>query len=68
MCKYCDLREDIHPYGERTDMIGKIICDGTFEYCRIIYRNDNYYMYLIGNEAILSEPISYCPFCGRKLE
>lgn len=68
MCEYCNLKEYIAPYSGRNTMIGKIICNGIFEYCRIIYRNDNYYIYLNGNKATLSDPISYCPFCGRKLE
>lgn len=68
MCEYCYLREDIRPYGECTDMIGEDICDGIYEACRIIKRDDVYYIRLVGSYETLSDPISYCPFCGRKLE
>ena len=68
MCKYCYLREDIHPYGERVDIIGKDICDGKYEACKIIKRGERYYIQLIGYYETLSDPISCCPFCGRKLE
>ena len=67
MCKYCDLREDIRPYGKRADMLGEYICDGKYEACRIIKRDDVYCMQLIGTYETLSDPISWCPFCGRRL-
>lgn len=68
MCKYCDLREDIHPYGEHTDMKGEVICDGKYEVCRIIQIGISYHIQLLGSYETLSDPIGYCPFCGRKLE
>lgn len=67
MCKYCDLREDIHLYGERTDMLGEEICDGKYEACRIIERGERHYIQLTGSYETLSDPISWCPFCGRRL-
>lgn len=67
MCEYCDLREDIRPYGERGDMIGKEFCDGHYEACKIIKRGDRQYIQLIGHYETLSDPISWCPFCGRRL-
>lgn len=67
MCKYCDLREDIHPYGEHTDMRGEIICDGKYEACRIIESYGRYFIQLTGSYETLSDPISWCPFCGRRL-
>lgn len=68
MCEYCDLREDIHSYGEHTDMIGEDICDGIYEACRIIKRDEIHYIRLVGSYETLSDPISYCPFCGRELK
>ena len=67
MCKYCDLREDIRPYGERGDMIGEIICDGKYEACRIIECHERHFIQLTGSYETLSDPISWCPFCGRRL-
>lgn len=49
MCKYCDLREDIHLYGESTDMLGEEICDGKYEGCRIIERGERHYIQLSGS-------------------
>lgn len=43
------------------------ICDGKYQYCKIVYCNDNYYIALRGSYETYSEPISWCPFCGRKL-
>lgn len=67
MCQYCDLRKDTRPYAGPTDMIGEDICDGKYEGCKIIERNERYYIQLTGSYETLSDPISWCPFCGRRL-
>ena len=67
MCKYCDFVKDTRSYAEPTDMIGEDICDGKYEACKMIGRDDQYYIQLIGSYETLSDPISWCPFCGRRL-
>ena len=68
MCQYCNMSEDIPLYGGVPELRGATICDGKYESCQIIYRNNFYYIQLTGSYETLSDPISYCPFCGRKLE
>ena len=68
MCQYCNMTENIHLFGEVGELRGETICDGKYESCQIIYRNNFYYIQLTGSYETLSDPISFCPFCGRKLE
>lgn len=70
MCIYCNMIPDIHDWGETeiTYSGESNICDDKYEYCQIVYNNNNYYIKLIGSNETYSEPISYCPFCGRKLK
>lgn len=65
MCKYCetDTWDNISKFW-----MGEVICDNTYEDCKIVHTDDDYYIYLIGSYEDYSEPISYCPFCGRKLK
>lgn len=60
---------DIHDWSEtKITYSGESdICDGKYEYCKIVYNNDKYYMVLRGSYETYSEPISWCPFCGRRL-
>ena len=69
MCKYCNMIPDIHDWNETniTYSAEEDICDGKYEYCKIVYNNDKYYMVLRGSYETYSEPISWCPFCGRRL-
>ena len=61
---------DIHDWGETniTYSAEEDICDGKYETCRIIVRNERHYIQLTGSYETLSDPISWCPFCGRKLK
>ena len=61
---------DIHDWNETelTYSAEEDICDGKYEYCKIVYNNDKYYIVLRGSYEDYSEPISWCPFCGRKLK
>lgn len=65
MCKYCDT--DTFDNLSRV-WLGELICNTKYESCKIVLDNDDYYIYLSGNYEDYSEPISYCPFCGRKLK
>lgn len=69
MCSYCSMIPDIHDWSE-TDITysgASDICDGQYEYCKIVYNNDKFYIVLRGSHETYSEPLNYCPFCGRKL-
>ena len=48
--------------------MGELICNTDYESCKIVNENDDYCFYLSGTYEDWSEPISYCPFCGRKLK
>ena len=69
MCKYCNMIPEIYNYGETniTYVGEEDICDSKYEYCKIVYNNDKYYIVLRGSYEDYSEPISWCPFCGRRL-
>lgn len=69
MCRYCNMIPDIHDWNETelTYSAEGDICDGKYEYCKIVYNNNNYYVVLRGSYETYSEPISWCPFCGRRL-
>lgn len=41
--------------------------DGKYEACKIIKRGERHYIQLTGHYETLSDPISWCPFCGRRL-
>lgn len=66
MCKYCEVKS---PFFECTNEYGDIICETNYGSCQIIKsKNDgSFYVYLCGPYEDFSEPIKYCPFCGRKL-
>ena len=70
MCKYCNMIPEIYNYGDTniTYVGEEDICDSKYEYCKIVYNNDKYYIVLRGSYEDYSEPISCCPFCGRKLK
>lgn len=60
MCKYCECLPNVN--------FCVSIADTGFDNCAIMYdSNDVAYIGLSCNEFISSEPISYCPFCGRNL-
>lgn len=64
MCKYCETNIWDNCLKLWT---GDLICDTKHESCKIVFEVDDYYIHLSGSHEDYSEPISYCPFCGRKL-
>ena len=70
MCKYCNMIPDIHDWSEtKITYSGESeICDSKYENSKIVYNNGYYYIVLRGSYETYSEPISWCPFCGRKLK
>ena len=69
MCRYCNMIPDIHDWNETefTYSAEEDICDGKYEGCKIVYYKNKYYIRLTGSYETDSEPISWCPFCGRRL-
>jgi hypothetical protein len=67
MCKYCEVKPSCYDWDKNE--YGDIICDTKYEGCKISKSDDgNFYIYLSGSYEDFSEPISFCPFCGRKLK
>lgn len=45
------------------------MCETGREYTTIVQKDDNkFYIYVCGEYDDYSEPISFCPFCGKKLK
>ena len=65
MCKFCETDTWNHLYNI---WVGEVICDTIYEDCKIVRKDDDYRIRLSGSYEDYSEPISYCPFCGRKLK
>jgi uncharacterized protein (DUF427 family) len=68
MCKYCECKVKYEGYEKE----GAIIAEGQYSACCIIqYANSTEYYIAVagdGDEFFqCSDPISFCPFCGRKL-
>ena len=60
MCKYCETLPNVN--------FCESIANTGFDNCAIIYDSNNVaYIGLSCDEFETSEPISYCPFCGRNL-
>ena len=69
MCKYCECKEI--PHFPSMGCKGAEIVPGTkYVGCQIDYCKDTkeYTLYVAGVYEGWSEPISCCPFCGRKLK
>ena len=65
MCKYCDVKPD--KYGS-SSYLGEEMLPGTKVGCKIEYSEGyGYSLYVVGETEEWSELISFCPFCGRKL-
>lgn len=61
MCKYCETLPNVK--------FCESIANAGFDNCAIIYdSNDVAYIGLSCDDFVSSEPISYCPFCGRNLD
>lgn len=69
MCKYCDCKID-----QRAELLGcrgmgEQMVDTHYTACNIQRMSDgSYCIYAAGDDEGWTEPISYCPFCGRKLK
>ena len=66
MCKYCDVKRDIYGtpafFGEEMLMYARTSC-------KISYSEGyGYSLYVAGETEECTDKISFCPFCGRKLE
>lgn len=59
MCKYCETLPNV-PFCES-------IVDTGFENCAIMYDMGIPFIGLSGDDFSSSEPINYCPFCGKNL-
>lgn len=70
MCKYCEANVRLlagYYCNERYGEAEEYLCENTYEYCRIAYKDGCYCIKLSGMGEMFSHPISYCPFCGKKL-
>ena len=69
MCKYCEGFKKVFDFDKRLTA-SESICDGQYEYCTIVKYEDEerYCIELGGTHETLSDEISFCPFCGRKLK
>ena len=68
MCKYCECKVKYEGYEKE----GKRIAEGQYSSCCIIQEVDSteYFIAVAGDGDEFwqyNEPISFCPFCGRKL-
>lgn len=59
MCSYCEPIDHTN--------FCESIADTGFENIAIMYQDDVAYFGLAGDEFVTSEPISFCPFCGKNL-
>lgn len=71
MCKYCEGFKKVFDFDKRLTA-SENICDSEYEYCAIVKSEDEegerYYIELVARYETLSDEISFCPFCGRKLK
>ena len=70
MCKYCDIKSK-HIYqgdfGMLTQGESEVnIVETRFEICKIEVFDGKYVIGVYGMESNFSEPIKYCPFCGKE--
>ena len=59
MCSYCESIDHTN--------FCESIADTGFDNVAIIYEEDVAYIGLAADEFVTSEPISFCPFCGKNL-
>lgn len=67
MCKYCEDFKKVFDFDKRLSA-SENICGSKYEYCTIVKDEERHYIELGGSSETLSEEISFCPFCGRKLK
>ena len=61
MCKYCEIDKESKCASEP-------LVDGGYEACRIVIYDGTYCIEVCGSGENWSDPIKYCPFCGRELK
>lgn len=61
MCKYCEIDKESKCASEP-------LADGKYEACRIVIYNGAYCISIYGSGEDWSDPIKFCPFCGRELK
>ena len=59
MCRYCEPIDHTN--------FCESIADTGFENVAIMYEDDVAYFGLAGDEFVSSDPIGFCPFCGKNL-
>lgn len=59
MCKYCELDKD---------GIAEPLVSGLGVCCELVIDKSHYYLAVYGDSEEFSEPIHFCPFCGRELK
>jgi len=59
MCKYCDLDKD---------GIAEPLVSGLGVCCELVIEKNHYYLVIYGDSEVYSEPVHYCPFCGKSLK
>lgn len=59
MCKYCDLDKD---------GIAEPLVSGLGVCCELVIEKNNYYLVIYGDSEVYSEPVYFCPFCGKSLK
>lgn len=65
MCKFCDFyRTDIDGVEYATESI----IEGRYESCMLVKKDNEFFILLSGSYEYFSDPIKYCPFCGKDLE
>ena len=70
MCRYCEVEIEQDYYNQPPINRGFSICESGNSDCYITAEDNEYYIHLLCSpfDGDYSEPISYCPFCGRKLK
>ena len=61
MCKYCEIDKE-------SKYASKPLADGKYEACRIVIYDGSYCISVYGSGENWSDPIKFCPFCGRELK
>lgn len=59
MCKYCELDKD---------GIAEPLVSGLGVCCELVIEKNNYYLVIYGDSEVYSEPVYFCPFCGKSLK
>lgn len=71
MCIYCQINNklDVCGYYEtyKEGSSDALIIKGKYEEVRIVYYDGAYRLRMVGDYENYSDPIKYCPFCGKKL-